>query len=122
MSYMNNSYFILGGEIVYDPTKGATPQLQLAPKLGAGYNFLIFNANINLIGYNDFKSFHPAFVPEAGISIFAIVQVDYGYNFYLTSPVPSEKYRHRIAVRFNWFINSEYWNGKSSEDKKNREL
>ena len=112
MAYIDFAYLILGGEILFLYSQNNTV-IQFAPKIGIGYNYLIFNANINFIGFNtDFKTFYPAILPEIGFSIFGFFQLNYGYNFYLVSPNPFYKSKNRFSVRISFFINSEYWNGK----------
>lgn len=94
MSYLDFGYLILGGEMKFNPST------QFAPKIGVGYSFILANINLNLIAYNsNFKEYNTAFVPEVGLSLLGLFQVNYGYNFYL-STVPF-KDNHRISVRIN---------------------
>lgn len=103
MKYFVYAYLIFGGEVVVHP------ELQLAPKVGIGYNILLFNGNLNLIMYNDrFRNFYPAIVPEAGFSWKGIVQLNYGYNLYFFNPNPLDNYRHRISFRISCFVLDDY--------------
>ena len=94
------SYALVGAEINFDK------QMQVAPKIGIGhyFTFSVLNCNLNCILYNDhFQKFYPAITPEIGFSLpYGIVQVDYGYNIFLT-PVtgfmPPET--HRLSIRIN---------------------
>lgn len=94
MSYMDFGYLILGGEMKFNPST------QFAPKIGVGYSYILANINLNLIAYNsNFKEYNTAFVPEAGLSLLGLIQINYGYNFYISS-LPLEV-NHRISVRIN---------------------
>ena len=93
------SYVLAGAEMGYK-----NKQVQVAPKIGVGhYNLLLCNFNLNCILYNDrFQKFYPAITPEIGISFpVAFIQIDYGYNIFLTRNTFMPNETHRISVHIN---------------------
>ena len=110
MTYLMYTYLLIGSEITVDKNT------LVAPKIGAGFNFLLANLNVNFIAYNhNFKEFHPAFVPEIGLSLIGIIQVNYGYNLYLSN-AHSFNNHNRLSVRINFFLNNKgWWSGKEKK-------
>ena len=99
MIFLDYSYWIFGGELLLKE------HVQVAPKVGVGYNLLFANANLNFILYNnDFKTFSPSITPEIGLSFSGFFQINYGYNFYLANADKLMNTRHRISFRINLLI------------------
>ncbi|MCW3085943.1 MAG: hypothetical protein JWP12_3309 [Bacteroidetes bacterium] len=91
------NYLAAGVEIGTDKNK----KTELAPKIGVGgYGFVCCNFNLNCILYNDqFQKFYPAITPEIGFSLpYGILQVDYGYNIFLTPNKFMPNETHKISV------------------------
>ncbi len=88
------SFVSAGAEISYN--KG----LSVSPKLSAGVKGILLDADLSLIGFNDFKSFTPSFTPEIGIYPGSVIQINYGYNIYFTENDLKDGYQHRVSVRF----------------------
>ncbi len=91
------NYMMAGAEVGIDKNKKA----ELAPKLGVGVHFFLFNVNLNGILYNDqFQQLYPAITPEIGISSpYGIIQIDYGYNIFLVANKFMPNETHRVSVR-----------------------
>lgn len=92
------NYVMLGAELAYNRKP------VIAPKIGIGHaDFSLFDFNLNAIFYNDeFKTFSPAITPEIGISFpLGIVQINYGYNFFLVNEPFTKGRNHRLAVHIN---------------------
>lgn len=100
LTLLNAPYILMGGDAT------VSPNFQFAPKVGVGYYFVIFNANVSFIAYNtNFSTFRPAIVPEAGLSApFGFLHFSYGYNFYLDDLNTTDD-NHRFTVRFTWYFN-----------------
>ena len=92
------NYVMLGAELAYNRKP------VIAPKIGIGHaDFFFFDFNLNAIFYNDeFKTFSPAITPEVGISFpLGILQINYGYNFFLVNEPFTKGKNHRLAVHIN---------------------
>lgn len=97
--FFQYSYLIIGAEQIYKPT------FQIAPKLGIGYNFLLFNGSVSYTFNNkNFKKFYPAITPEIGISLLGRIQISYGYSFIEKNEDIFERTKHRLVLRFNYFF------------------
>ncbi len=93
------SYFIAGAETEYNK------KLQVAPKIGVGhYHFIFFNFNLSCILYNNsFQAFYPTVTPEIGLSLpLGIVQINYGYNIFLTPHDFMREQTHKISVHITF--------------------
>ncbi len=110
MSYLMYSYSTFGSEINFVGNK-----INFAPKIGLGYHFFLANANLNLVGYNDGIHFNPTLVPEIGLSVFGVVQINYGYNFFLNSMDSFSLGRNKVSLKLAWFINSCGWKLKKTK-------
>jgi hypothetical protein len=102
LRFFRYSFSTVGAEVV------VSPELELFPKIGIGYNGIIYNLGLNLTAYtSSFEKLYPALAPEAGFSFWGMLHVNYGYTFFLSNS--DHRYRentHRLSLRLIYFYES----------------
>ena len=101
-----------GGLYLNYDIKFAKQKVIYGPKAGLGFMILFkklrgigFNAKASLVSYNAFDNADVRFMPEAGLTYFGVLNLNYSYSLPLNNTVISEIGNHQINIG----INVGYW-------------